>query len=530
MKTKSWTSFIALLLGLDCALLAWFPGGGALRVLGFLVALGLLAALVLLVRRFTGRLAGCGAMLEDYARGDMSGRLEVGASGDEIDAVRLGVNKLGNSIAGIIGEIHAANRTLNQVSSAFRERFELINSASVDMKDKSQDVARSAEQASSSMLSISAAAEEMSTSVMTVASAMEAMSDATSEVARNCADESRIATVAETKAKASREFMEQLGRSAQEIGRIISLINDIAERTNLLALNATIEAARAGAAGRGFTVVASEVKELALQTTQATAEVRAQIEQMQNHVASAVASMGDVSSTIEEVNLISQSIAAAMEEQMVTSTGVARNLGSASDAATDIARNVARSAQGLQSVSGSIQGVSAQTGKVAEGIGESLLTAKNLVALVANLGGVIQSFKIKPVQHVLTPDLFTGIEGMDSQHRRLFDLINELNGAISEGKGRDVLSSILNALIDYAGNHFSDEERLMEAARYTGLEEQKRAHRAFVEKVLEFRRGFEAGTAMVGSELVNFLADWLVKHIGMADKKYGPALRKAGKR
>ena len=529
MKTTSWTLLIALLLGLDCALLALPGGSGAARALGFLLALGLLAALVALVRSFAGRLAPCAAILEDYARGDMSGRLRVGTSGDEIDAVALGVNKLGNSIAGIIGEIHAANRTLTEVSSTFRERFEQIFGASEDMRDRSQAVAQNAEEATSSLLGISAAAEEMSTSVMTVASAMEAMSEATNEVARNCMKESRIATEAEKKAVASKEFMERLGRSAQEIGRIISLINDIAERTNLLALNATIEAARAGAAGRGFTVVASEVKELALQTSQATAEIREQIEQMQSHAESAVESMGEISQTIEEVNLISQSIAAAMEEQTVTSNGIARNLGSASDAAAEIAHNVARSAQGMQSVSTNIQNVSAQTGKVAGGISESLASAKNLVDLVKNLGGVIDSFKIKSAKRVLTPDLFTGVEAMDAQHRRLFDLINQLNEAISEGKGRQALSSILNALIDYTGTHFAEEEKLMEEASYPGIADQKQAHRAFVAKVLEFRQGFDSGTAMVGSDLVNFLADWLVKHIGMSDLKYGPHLRKAGK-
>ena len=533
MKVKSWTLLLSVLLALDSAVLLilaiWFPGGALLPALVFLVALVLLVLQVRTISGFTARLASSGAILEDYAKGDMTGRLDVGTAGDEIDDVRLGVNKLGNSIAGIIGEIHAANRTLTEVSSTFRERFEQIFGASEDMRDRSQAVAQNAEEATSSLLGISAAAEEMSTSVMTVASAMEAMSEATNEVARNCMKESRIATEAEKKAVASKEVMERLGRSAQEIGRIISLINDIAERTNLLALNATIEAARAGAAGRGFTVVASEVKELALQTSQATAEIREQIEQMQSHAESAVESMGEISHTIEEVNLISQSIAAAMEEQTVTSNGIARNLGSASDAAAEIAHNVARSAQGMQSVSTNIQNVSAQTGKVAGGISESLASAKNLVDLVKNLGGVIDSFKIKSAKRVLTPDLFTGVEAMDAQHRRLFDLINQLNEAISEGKGRQALSSILNALIDYTGTHFAEEEKLMEEASYPGIADQKQAHRAFVAKVLEFRQGFDSGTAMVGSDLVNFLADWLVKHIGMSDLKYGPHLRKAGK-
>jgi len=370
----------------------------------------------------------------------------------------------------------------------------------------------------------------MSTSVMTVASAMEAMSDATNEVAGNCLKESRIALEAEKKANASREIMDRMGQSAREIGRIISLISDIAERTNLLALNATIEAARAGAAGKGFAVVASEVKDLALQTTKATTEIREQIGQMQGDAESAVESMAVISHTIEEVNMISQSIAAAMEEQTATSSGITQNLAAASDAATDIARNVSRSAYGIKEVSSHIQEVSDQTAKVADGIGESRDKTRNLVDLVRNLGGVIASFKIKSAKVVLTADLLTGIDGMDSQHRRLFDLINELSEAISEGKGRDVMVKVLDALIDYTAKHFADEERELEAINYPELDAQRRSHKAFVAKVMESRASFEAGTGMVASEVVNFLNDWLVKHIGGMDKKYGPYLRKAGRR
>ena len=227
--------------------------------------------------------------------------------------------------------------------------------------------------------------------------------------------------------------------------------------------------------------------------------------------------------------MISQSIAAAMEEQTATSSGITQNLASASDAATDIARNVARSAYGIKDVSTHIQDVSDQTAKVAGGIGESRDKTRNLVDLVRNLGSVIATFKIKSSKRVLTSDLLTGIDGMDNQHRRLFDLINELSEAIAEGKGRDVLARVLDALIDYTAKHFADEERLLEEINYPELDAQRRSHKAFVAKVMESRAGFQAGTSMVASEVVNFLNDWLVKHIGGMDKKYGPMLKKAGK-
>ena len=537
MKIRTGSTLTAALLGTDLGFLLVYAlvgsrEGSALSVvmtLGCLFAAGVILWQLSITARILKRLASSQDLLEEYARGNMTGRLQVSAGGDEIDDVFLAVNKLGTSITGIIGEIHAANRTLDNVTGDFREQFEVIYGASEDMRNRSTAVAAAAEEASSSLLSISAAAEEMSSSVMTVASAMDAMSGATNEVAGNCLKESRIASDAEKKANASREFMERLGQSAQEIGRIISLISDIADRTNLLALNATIEAARAGTAGRGFTVVASEVKELALQTTKATTEIREQIEQMQANAESAVDSMVEISHIIEEVTMISHSIAAAMEEQTVTSNGIAHNIASASQAANDIARNVSLSAYGIKEVSSNILGVSEQTGKVASGIGDSRTKTRHLVTLVKNLGGVIASFKVSAVKRVLTPDLLTGIDGMDNQHRRLFDLINELSEAVSEGKGREVMLPVLDSLIDYTAKHFADEERLLEEIRYPELDAQRRSHKAFVAKVLESRAGFEAGTGMVASEVINFLNDWLVKHIGGMDKKYGPMLKKAGK-
>jgi hemerythrin-like metal-binding protein len=537
MKIRTRSTVFAVALGFDSAfMLAIALGTGGQGPLaqaalwgGFLLAAALVAFQALSTVRFLERLAASRSLLEEYAKGNMTGRLEVTTGGDEIEDVYLAVNKLGTSITGIVGEIHGANRTLEAVTGEFRERFETIYSASEDMKERSRAVASAADEASSSLLSISAAAEEMSTSVITVASAMDAMSDATNEVAGNCLKESRIATEAEKKAVASRNFMEHLGKSAQEIGRIISMISDIAERTNLLALNATIEAARAGAAGRGFTVVASEVKELALQTTKATAEIRDQIEQMQANAESAVVSMVEISHTIEEVNMISQSIAAAMEEQTATSHGIAQNLSAASSAATDIARNVSRSAYGIKEVSTNIQGVSDQTVTVAGGIAESRQKTLNLVSLVRNLGGVIASFKTRAAKRTITADLLTGIDTMDNQHRRLFDLINELSEAVTEGKGRDVMASVFDALIDYTSKHFAEEERMLEETRYPELEAQRKSHIAFVNKVMEARAGFESGTGMVASEIINFLNDWLVKHIGVMDKKYSSHLRKAGK-
>ena len=106
-----------------------------------------------------------------------------------------------------------------------------------------------------------------------------------------------------------------LAVSASKIGEVVSLIQDIAEQTNLLALNATIEAARAGEAGKGFAVVASEVKELATQTAKATEAISEQIAGIQSKTDSSVEAIRSISNTMAKVSSSTEAIAAAVEEQ-----------------------------------------------------------------------------------------------------------------------------------------------------------------------------------------------------------------------
>jgi methyl-accepting chemotaxis protein len=120
-----------------------------------------------------------------------------------------------------------------------------------------------------------------------------------------------------------------LSSSAEKIGSVVGIINDIAEQINLLALNATIEAARAGEAGKGFSVVASEVKNLANQTAKATSEINVIITSMQNETKTSVSSIMDVSTTIGEINTVSTTIAAAVEEQNASTQEIARNINDA---------------------------------------------------------------------------------------------------------------------------------------------------------------------------------------------------------
>jgi methyl-accepting chemotaxis protein len=121
---------------------------------------------------------------------------------------------------------------------------------------------------------------------------------------------------------------------------VVKLITAIAEQTNLLALNATIEAARAGEAGRGFAVVASEVKQLASQTAKATDEIGTQIAGMQAATQESVGAIKEIGATIGRISEIASAIAAAVEEQGATTQEIARNVGEAAKGTSQVAANI----------------------------------------------------------------------------------------------------------------------------------------------------------------------------------------------
>ena len=132
----------------------------------------------------------------------------------------------------------------------------------------------------------------------------------------------------------------QLGASSAEVGEVIKMITAIAKQTDLLALNATIEAARAGTAGRGFGVVANEVKALARETAEATDNISQKIEAIQAASQSAAAAIAEISTVINQINGFQNTIAAAVEEQNASTHEISQSVAAAAKGSSDIARGI----------------------------------------------------------------------------------------------------------------------------------------------------------------------------------------------
>lgn len=272
--------------------------------------------------------------------------------GDEI--LDLNVTAIKDSTGYYIGPMlsWAVITAQESLSKEVLEVSKIVSESSDQVQKTAQALSAAAEESSSQATSVAAASEEASTNVQTVAAAAEEMSASIKEISGQVARSNETAAEAVRKAEETNATVEDLHEASKQIGDVVSLINDIAEQTNLLALNATIEAARAGEAGKGFAVVASEVKSLASQTAKATEEIRTQIATMQTTTVEAVEAIASIRETIASISEASGAIAAAVDEQASTTDEISRNVQEASKATAEVTSNIS-----------GVQGAASETGQ-----------------------------------------------------------------------------------------------------------------------------------------------------------------------
>jgi methyl-accepting chemotaxis protein len=203
-----------------------------------------------------------------------------------------------------------------------------------------ETMVRDAEETAMQSTSVAAASEQTSANVQAVAGATEELSSSIAEIGRQIGEAAGLIGATVEQARRTDQDVRVLADSAAKVGSIVAMIQAIAEQTNLLALNATIEAARAGEAGRGFAVVASEVKALASQTAKATQDIEAQMGTIQTATQQSVDKIADISKRINDLDVITSSISSAATQQNAATGEIARNISEAAVGASGVASTV----------------------------------------------------------------------------------------------------------------------------------------------------------------------------------------------
>jgi hemerythrin-like metal-binding protein len=132
---------------------------------------------------------------------------------------------------------------------------------------------------------------------------------------------------------------------------------------------------------------------------------------------------------------------------------------------------------------------------------------------------------------VFSDEYSVGVPSMDNHHIRLFDIMNKLYDARNEGRAKEMIGPILGELLDYTRYHFTEEERLMEQANYSGIAAQKSAHREFINSLVDYKQQIDDNPAMavfVVTKVSMTATDWLKSHILRMDKAYESTLKRAG--
>lgn len=328
--------------------------------------------------------------------------------GDEINKIKASFNKMIQGFSDMVLQISETSEELAASSEELSASSEEISASSQQVSSAIQEVAKGAEEQSAQVVETKDNVNHLIAKIENVGNKSDEMDKSADDVVQNIKEgnksiENSIKQVKEVKNQSSAvaSKIDELGELSNEIGNIVELINDISAQTNLLALNAAIEAARAGEAGRGFSVVADEIRELAEESSKATEKIAGLINEIQQGVKETVNKMEDAEDAVDVgVNTIknTENTFGKINEVTFRLSDIIKEI---SNAANDMNENsqkvenaIDKIASVSQQVSGNAEEVSASSEEQSSSTEEIVKTSEDLAAMAQELSNKVDQFDL----------------------------------------------------------------------------------------------------------------------------------------
>ncbi len=436
---------------------------------------------------------------------------------------------------------------------------------SIDLTELSETLSGGSTEVGAAVNELNAVAQDLSSVTTEQAAALQETASAIEEISSMARKSSENATESQAAASNSRQKAEQGGRvvndmtqameeintnnttivsaiteSNQQIGEIVKVIeeigaktrviNDIVFQTKLLSFNASVEAARAGEHGKGFAVVAEEVGNLAAMSGNAAKEITNLLD----------GSINKVNSIVNETKQKVDQLVVGSKATVEKGVRVARECGDVlndivtqSSSVSDMVNSIATASQeqstGVTQVSQAVQELDESTQMSASNASSCSVAAEKLNKQTSNLISMSERLRKivygeKAVSRFIWKDIYSiGVNQMDDEHKVLIQKINAfaetLEGKDSKFGGHQKMINAFKEMAQYTTDHFAREERYQESINYPDLEPHKKIHKNLLTTVGKYGAEVENNTVNPQS-LMNFINDWLLKHILGVDMKY----------